>query len=227
MRLSSRETARIFGALSDTTRVEIVRLVAKAPRNVTQLTSLVGVSQPKVSRHLRILRDAGLVRDVRRGKWVWYELAEPSRGQPGSMAVAAVSGLFSAVTSGTAAASSGKEALGTLAGPAGFAETAEVRPSLKTASSKTASSAPIGRRATRAPRAVGLPAKRSTQRAGKGKRRRAEASPNVPTRPSRRESAPKRRSRPPSRPPKGAGPKSRASRKKKETPRRELEDFLL
>ena len=85
---------RVFKALSDVTRVEIVRLLGKAPRNVTELTSLVGVSQPKVSRHLKILRDAGLLRDVRKGKWVWYELALPGEGEANSVAANALDSVF-------------------------------------------------------------------------------------------------------------------------------------
>lgn len=84
----------MFRALSDPTRVEIVQLVSKSPRNVTELTSLVGVSQPKVSRHLKILRDAGLVSDVRRGRWVWYEMAGRSGGEPASALATAMSVLF-------------------------------------------------------------------------------------------------------------------------------------
>jgi DNA-binding transcriptional ArsR family regulator len=84
----------MFRALSDPTRVEIVQLVSAAPRNVTELTSLVGVSQPKVSRHLKILRDAGLLNDVRRGKWVWYEVAAHSPGEPGAAAATAMNLFF-------------------------------------------------------------------------------------------------------------------------------------
>jgi len=92
---SSRDAVRIFKALSDITRVEIIKLLGKTPRNVTELTSLVGVSQPKVSRHLKILRDAGLLRDVRKGKWVWYELAASGKGDSTNAVVCAVSSLFS------------------------------------------------------------------------------------------------------------------------------------
>ena len=95
METSSRDAVRIFKALSDITRVEIIRLLGKTPRNVTELTSLVGVSQPKVSRHLKILRDAGLLRDVRKGKWVWYELAASGKGDSTNAAVCAISSLFS------------------------------------------------------------------------------------------------------------------------------------
>ncbi|MBN1504191.1 MAG: metalloregulator ArsR/SmtB family transcription factor [Candidatus Eisenbacteria bacterium] len=94
MAASFRDMVRLFRALSDPTRLEIVQLVSSSPRNVTELTSLVGVSQPKVSRHLKILRDAGLLNDVRRGKWVWYEIAPGSAGQPGGGIATAMSVLF-------------------------------------------------------------------------------------------------------------------------------------
>jgi DNA-binding transcriptional ArsR family regulator len=94
LKVSSRDAVRVFKALSDVTRVEMVQLLGRGPRNVTELTSLVGVSQPKVSRHLKILRDAGLLRDVRKGKWVWYELALPGKGEPTGVVVTALNSLF-------------------------------------------------------------------------------------------------------------------------------------
>ncbi|MCX5800235.1 MAG: metalloregulator ArsR/SmtB family transcription factor [Candidatus Eisenbacteria bacterium] len=95
MKVSSRDAVRVFRALSDVTRVEIVQLLGKAPKNVTELTSLVGVSQPKVSRHLKILRDAGLLKDLRRGKWVWYELAAPGSGDAANAAFSIIDSLLS------------------------------------------------------------------------------------------------------------------------------------
>gem|GEM_PF-7062615 len=197
MKLSSKETARIFGALSDVTRVEIVRLVAKAPRNVTQLTSLVGVSQPKVSRHLRILRDAGLVRDVRRGKWVWYELAEPSQGLPGSTAVAAVSSLFAAATSRRGEDSSA----GTRMASRGFGAPAEVKGPVEAAGSTSVAAGKGG-----------------SGSGARGARRRRSVAGSVTQRGAAARG---------SRPPKTVTRRTSARRKKKDTPRRELEDFLL
>lgn len=235
LRLSSRETARIFGALSDVTRVEIVRLVAKAPRNVSQLTSLVGVSQPKVSRHLRILRDAGLVRDVRRGKWVWYELAEPSRGQSASTAVAAVSGLFSAATSRGEGISSG-----TTVSP-GFGVSAEMGSPLKPAASRGTPIGPQG--SPQAPRSARERTSRVTASGGgelsqpgtkKSTQKRrvrpktSKARKKRGAQPKRGVSAPKRGvTRPVAAPSRDAKRKPSAPRKRKETPRKELEDFLL
>jgi DNA-binding transcriptional ArsR family regulator len=238
LKLSSRETARIFAALSDVTRVEIVRLVAKAPRNVSQLTSLVGVSQPKVSRHLRILRDTGLVRDVRRGKWVWYELAEPSKGQPGSMAIAALSGLFSAARSGGRRA-----AVGGGASP-GFGVTAEVRAPLERMSSGAGlrleapgSQRPTGGARVRSGvRGTKPAASRSIKKAGRAAGKRdarsavgVGAGKATPAKARRRASAPKQRAtRSVPRPSRVARPKPSASSKKKQhAPRKELEDFLL
>ena len=97
----------MFRALSDPTRVEIVRLVSQSPRTVTELTSLVGVSQPKVSRHLKILRDAGLLEDVRRGKWVWYEVAARPERETGGTLAAAISLLFGGGAPSGAVAGSG------------------------------------------------------------------------------------------------------------------------
>ncbi|MFH0777930.1 MAG: metalloregulator ArsR/SmtB family transcription factor, partial [Candidatus Eisenbacteria bacterium] len=100
-RVSTRDTVRVFSALSDVTRLEIMRLVVEKPRNVTELTSLVGVSQPKVSRHLRILRDAGLLSDVRRGKWVWYELAVPSEAGAAGPVISMIAPLVGMTAGGT------------------------------------------------------------------------------------------------------------------------------
>ena len=51
-----------FSALADDTRLEIVEALAKRERSVGDLVSLFDLSQPAISQHLRVLRDAGLVR---------------------------------------------------------------------------------------------------------------------------------------------------------------------
>ncbi len=56
------QTAKAMAALSDVTRLRIVQELLKAGElNVGQIVSLLGVSQPSVSKHLRILREAGIV----------------------------------------------------------------------------------------------------------------------------------------------------------------------
>ena len=70
------ELARVFKALADPTRVSIVnRLASGDPCCVCDLTDTFELSQPTVSHHLRILRDAGLVEAERRGTWAYYRLA--------------------------------------------------------------------------------------------------------------------------------------------------------
>jgi ArsR family transcriptional regulator, arsenate/arsenite/antimonite-responsive transcriptional repressor len=67
--------AATFKALSDPTRVSIVnRLACGEECCVCDLTDAYDLSQPTVSHHLRILRDAGLVESERRGTWAYYRL---------------------------------------------------------------------------------------------------------------------------------------------------------
>jgi ArsR family transcriptional regulator len=69
------EIARRFKALSDPTRVAIVnRLAAADECCVCDLTEAFELSQPTISHHLRVLRDAGLVESSRRGTWAYYRL---------------------------------------------------------------------------------------------------------------------------------------------------------
>ena len=64
-----------FKALADTTRVSIVnRLAAADECCVCDLTAAFDLSQPTVSHHLRVLKDAGLVESSRRGTWAYYRL---------------------------------------------------------------------------------------------------------------------------------------------------------
>lgn len=53
----------LFGALADPTRREIVERLAIAPRSVGQLAAEFPISRPAVSQHLKVLKEAGLVRD--------------------------------------------------------------------------------------------------------------------------------------------------------------------
>jgi ArsR family transcriptional regulator len=69
------ELARRFRALADPTRVGIVNRLARVDEAcVCDLTAAFAVSQPTISHHLRILREAGLVEAERRGTWAWYRL---------------------------------------------------------------------------------------------------------------------------------------------------------
>ena len=64
-----------FKALADPTRVEIVRRLACCDECcVCDLNDAFDLSQPTISHHLRILREAGLVEATRRGTWAYYRL---------------------------------------------------------------------------------------------------------------------------------------------------------
>ena len=72
---AARDLAGLFKALADPTRVAIVnRLASGESCCVCDLTGAFELSQPTVSHHLRILRDAGLVEAERRGTWAYYRL---------------------------------------------------------------------------------------------------------------------------------------------------------
>ncbi|KAF0111271.1 MAG: putative ArsR family transcriptional regulator [Chloroflexi bacterium] len=61
-------------ALADETRQKIMSLCCCKQLSVTEIVQQMGVSQPTVSHHLKILRDAGLVKVERRGKEIYYTL---------------------------------------------------------------------------------------------------------------------------------------------------------
>jgi ArsR family transcriptional regulator, arsenate/arsenite/antimonite-responsive transcriptional repressor len=69
-----REIVAVFKALGDGTRLEIFRLIASqsAPICVCDITERFSVSQPTISHHLKVLREAGLIDVSRRGNWAYY-----------------------------------------------------------------------------------------------------------------------------------------------------------
>ena len=64
----------LFHALSDETRLEIIELLRNGERCVCELTDTLDAAQSRLSFHLRVLKDAGIVRDRKDGRWVHYEL---------------------------------------------------------------------------------------------------------------------------------------------------------
>jgi len=64
-----------FKALSDPTRVALVNRLAQAAETcVCDLTAAFALSQPTISHHLKVLREAGLVESKRRGTWAYYSV---------------------------------------------------------------------------------------------------------------------------------------------------------
>jgi len=72
--------------LGDETRLRLLRLVSREALNVSELTAILGVAQSGVSRHLSLLRDAGLVAEQRAGTFAWYRLAPAFEAGDGSRA---------------------------------------------------------------------------------------------------------------------------------------------
>jgi len=69
------QLVKIFKALSNSVRLEILSLLAERPFCVNALHNRLNVSQPAVSQHLRVLENAGLVKANKMGYWVHYSLA--------------------------------------------------------------------------------------------------------------------------------------------------------
>lgn len=72
------QVARVFKALGDPTRVKLYSLIAaSAPGEMCacDLTEPVGLSQPTVSHHMKLLVDAGLITREQRGRWAYYRPA--------------------------------------------------------------------------------------------------------------------------------------------------------
>lgn len=70
--ISMRELSGYFSALSDVTRLKIIHLLTEHEMCVCELEDRLGMSQPAVSHHLRILRKAGMISNKRKGKWMYY-----------------------------------------------------------------------------------------------------------------------------------------------------------
>ena len=78
-------------AMADPTRIRILSALSVRGLCVSELVNLMDLGQPAVSRHLGILREAGLVDDVRDGKFVNYRLRRPAQT---AFAAAVVRGLI-------------------------------------------------------------------------------------------------------------------------------------
>jgi len=68
------EISNIFNALSDEKRLRILKLLEEGELCVCDIVNALGDSQPKVSFHLGVLKNVGLIRDRRHGRWTLYRL---------------------------------------------------------------------------------------------------------------------------------------------------------
>lgn len=68
------EAARVFHALSDETRLAILERLRNGEECVCNLMDVLAAGQSRLSFHMKTLKDAGLVRDRREGRWIHYSL---------------------------------------------------------------------------------------------------------------------------------------------------------
>ena len=77
-------TTALFRVLADGTRLRLLRVLSRDRFNVSELTGILAVAQSGVSRHLGMLKDAGLVIEEREGGYVYYRLADDRSTRSGS-----------------------------------------------------------------------------------------------------------------------------------------------
>jgi ArsR family transcriptional regulator len=78
--MAAEELQRVFKTLADPTRVRILALLEREELAVQELMGVLGMAQSRVSRHLAILREAGLIQDRRDGTYVFYRFGVPAEG---------------------------------------------------------------------------------------------------------------------------------------------------
>ncbi len=81
----------LLKAAAEPTRLRILLLLSQGEFNVKDLTRILGQSQPRISRHLKLLSEAGLIERVREGSWAYFHLArETAAGQLGRQLLSAI-----------------------------------------------------------------------------------------------------------------------------------------
>jgi ArsR family transcriptional regulator, arsenate/arsenite/antimonite-responsive transcriptional repressor len=84
-RLDADRAARLFHALSDRTRLSILERLRLGERCVCEMTDALDAAQSRLSFHLKVLKDAGLVNDRRDGRWMYYTLNQDALGEAGEV----------------------------------------------------------------------------------------------------------------------------------------------
>jgi ArsR family transcriptional regulator, arsenate/arsenite/antimonite-responsive transcriptional repressor len=77
----AQQQAALLKAVADPVRLQLISLIAAAPDReacVCDMTEAVGLAQPTVSHHLKVLTEAGVLSRERRGTWAWFSL-QPAR----------------------------------------------------------------------------------------------------------------------------------------------------
>jgi ArsR family transcriptional regulator, arsenate/arsenite/antimonite-responsive transcriptional repressor len=83
--LDTGRAARLFHALSDRTRLSILQRLRLGERCVCDLTDALDAAQSRLSFHLKVLKDAGLVTDRKDGRWMYYTLNTDALAEVGEL----------------------------------------------------------------------------------------------------------------------------------------------
>jgi ArsR family transcriptional regulator len=79
------QAARWFHALADETRLRIIDCLLECEQCVCDLTDALQTGQSRLSFHLKILKEAGILKDRREGRWIYYSLSEEALDQIGDL----------------------------------------------------------------------------------------------------------------------------------------------
>jgi ArsR family transcriptional regulator, arsenate/arsenite/antimonite-responsive transcriptional repressor len=85
MRLDAARAVRLFHALSDPTRLSILERLRLGERCVCEMTDALDAAQSRLSFHLKVLKDAGLVTDRPNGRWMYYTLNQAALAEAGEL----------------------------------------------------------------------------------------------------------------------------------------------
>jgi ArsR family transcriptional regulator, arsenate/arsenite/antimonite-responsive transcriptional repressor len=85
MNTSLKQLTRTMKALSDPGRIKVLKMLQEGELCVCEIQAALGLAQPTVSKHLRILEEAGLIRGRKQGVWIYYSLE--TEGPPCSAAL--------------------------------------------------------------------------------------------------------------------------------------------
>lgn len=73
-----KELAKVFKALGEPTRLKIIKMLSLQGMCVCELSETLDMLQPRISQHLKVLKEAGLIRERKDGYWVCYSLDRDS-----------------------------------------------------------------------------------------------------------------------------------------------------
>ncbi|POF28136.1 ArsR/SmtB family transcription factor [Roseibium marinum] len=89
--LSVDDTLAALRAVGEATRLRLIALLAESELTVKDATAILGQSQPRISRHLKLLAEADLIQRFPEGSWVYYRLADGPEGELARALVARIS----------------------------------------------------------------------------------------------------------------------------------------